>query len=107
MKPDWIKRLGELSRQKGIPLSFEKDQVLFYQGHQPFGVFILEDGRIQHKTQTASGREKIVGDSTIQDVIGLDDLLANKPYTFTAVTMAPSRVSFISRLLVEKLMGGK
>lgn len=105
MKPEWVRKLADASKTKGTPLSFEKDQILFYQGHLPFGIFLVEDGRIQHKTLTPSGREKIVGDSTNQDVIGLDDLLENKPYTFTAVTLTPSRVSFISRLQVEKLLG--
>lgn len=76
--------------------SWKKDQVIFYADHKPLGIYLIESGQIaiefpnQNEGETTYISEK-------HCILGLDFLLADIPYPFSARAMTPVKTWFISR----------
>lgn len=75
-----------------------KGQDIFYEGHIPYGIYILQAGKI-----------KIVSDSCTQIIkapyiLEIKNFLKNIPYQGTATALQDSEVAFISRSGFQNLL---
>lgn len=70
--------LGEL-KEEGEKLRFAKGQILFYQEHEPYGLFVLKKGEVSLLRQKKDARAPTV-DKPADKLLGLTHLLTNTPY---------------------------
>src|SRR6202790_3236228 len=71
--------------------------VLFVEGQQPRGVFVLCKGSIKLSINSPSGRTMIVKLAEPGEVLGLSATISGKPYEVTAETIDPCQVNFVKR----------
>jgi CRP/FNR family cyclic AMP-dependent transcriptional regulator len=71
--------------------------VLFVEGQQPRGVFVLCKGSIKISINSPSGRTMIVKLAEPGEVLGLSATISGKPYEVTAETIDPCQVNFVKR----------
>lgn len=76
---------------------YPKDAVLFVEGQNAGGVFILCQGRAKLSTSSAGGKTFILRIATAGDVLGLSSTVSGRPYDVTAEIIEPSQVNHISR----------
>jgi CRP-like cAMP-binding protein len=94
-------------RQHSRPVPCAQDRVLFRQGEEPTGVYVISDGLTTLTMQSNSGEEVLRIQSGAGSVLGLPGLIGNKPYSLTAVARGGAEVSFVaagdfSRLMAEE-----
>ncbi|HXG59621.1 MAG TPA: Crp/Fnr family transcriptional regulator [Thermoanaerobaculia bacterium] len=88
--------LAEMERVKFTGI-YPKGSVLFVEGEQPRGIFILCNGRVKLTTTSSEGRTLIVRIAGPGEVIGLSGTILGNPYEVSAETIEPSQVNFIRR----------
>ena len=88
-----VQRLNEI---KSIAV-YPKSTMLFIEGQQPRGVFVLCTGKAKLFTSSRDGKTIITKISEAGDVLGLNATISNRPYEVTAEMMEPGQASFIAR----------
>jgi CRP/FNR family transcriptional regulator, cyclic AMP receptor protein len=88
-----IQRLNEIKSTAVYP----KSTMLFIEGQQPRGVFVLCAGKAKLFTSASDGKTIITKISEAGDVLGLNATISNRPYEVTAEMMEPGQANFISR----------
>jgi CRP/FNR family transcriptional regulator len=76
---------------------YPKGSLLFVEGEEPRGVFILCAGRVKLTTSSSEGKRLILKVAEPGEVLGLSAAILGKPYEVTAETIEPSQVNFIKR----------
>jgi CRP/FNR family transcriptional regulator len=76
---------------------YPKGTMLFVEGQEPRGVFVICNGRLKLSTSSAEGRSVIVRVAEPGEVIGLPSTISGKPYDLTAEALEPVQVNFIRR----------
>lgn len=81
----------------GQGLTFHKGQYLFYHGHTPYGVFVLQSGQLKFiggrtPCEVAHGQTPQEG-----EVIGLHHFLKEVPYCCDCIAATDCRLVFISK----------
>ncbi len=76
---------------------YPKSAMLFIEGQQPRGIFVLCAGRAKLSTSSAEGKTIITKISETGDVLGLNATISNRPYEVTAEMMEPGQANFITR----------
>ena len=84
--------------------SWKKGQVIFYAGHKPLGIYLIESGSIAIEFPNRSEEEQTLI-SEKRCILGLDFLLADIPYPFSARAVSPVKTWFISRHQVMDICG--
>ena len=74
---------------------FPKGSILFVEGQEPRGVFIICNGRLKLSTTSSQGKSIIVRTAKEGEVIGLPFTLSGKPYDLTAEALEPVQTNFI------------
>jgi CRP/FNR family transcriptional regulator, cyclic AMP receptor protein len=74
-----------------------KGALLFVEGEEARGVYILCSGRVKQTMLSAAGRTLIVNVVEPGQVLGVSAAMLGKPYELTAETLMPSQVDFIRR----------
>jgi CRP/FNR family transcriptional regulator, cyclic AMP receptor protein len=77
--------------------TYPKGAVLFVEGQEPRGVFILCTGRVKLFGAAASGKSVIFRIADAGEIIGLPSTLSEKPYEVTAEVLEPTQTNFIRR----------
>jgi len=77
--------------------AYPKDAILFVEGQDPCGVFVLCNGRVKLSTTSADGKSIIVRIAEPGEVVGLAGTLSGKPYELTAEVLEPLQANFIPR----------
>jgi len=77
--------------------TYPKDAVLFVEGQEPRGVFVLCNGRIKLSTNSADGKSIIVRLAEPGELVGLPGTLSGKAYELTAEALEPLQADFIPR----------
>ncbi|HTW81823.1 MAG TPA: Crp/Fnr family transcriptional regulator [Terracidiphilus sp.] len=77
---------------------------LFYQGEAPKGLFILEQGEVVLVMLSDAGRAIMCVEAGPGSVLGLSGVIANRPFTMTALIRKGSRASFVTREEFEKTL---
>jgi CRP/FNR family transcriptional regulator, cyclic AMP receptor protein len=96
--------LCNLSTQAGQRLNdikstavYPKGAMLFIEGQQPRGVFVLCTGKVKLSTTSREGKTIITKISEPGDVLGINAVISNHPYEVTAEMMEPGQANFIPR----------
>lgn len=78
--------------------------VLFAEGEQARGVYVLRTGRATVSISSSEGRVVILRLVQAGEVLGLNAVLSNSTYDATVKTLEPSRVNFIPRVELMELL---
>ncbi|HVS31403.1 MAG TPA: Crp/Fnr family transcriptional regulator [Thermoanaerobaculia bacterium] len=76
---------------------YPKGSLLFVEGEEPRGVFILCSGRAKLTTSSTEGKTLIVKIAEPGEVLGASATILNKHYEVSAETIEPSQLNFIKR----------
>jgi CRP/FNR family cyclic AMP-dependent transcriptional regulator len=76
---------------------YPKSAMLFIEGQQPRGVFVLCTGKVKLSTSSSEGKTIITKISEAGDVLGLNATISNRPYEVTAEMIEPGQANFIAR----------
>src|SRR5499433_4265695 len=93
LSPQAAQRLNEIRSTAVYP----KGAMLFIEGQQPRGVFVLCAGKAKLSTSSREGKTIITKLSEAGDVLGLNAVVSNRPYEVTAEMMEPGQANFIPR----------
>jgi CRP/FNR family transcriptional regulator len=88
-----LQKLNEIKSTAVYP----KSAVLFIEGQQPRGVFVLCAGKVKLSTTSSEGKTLITKLSDAGDVLGLNATISNHPYEVTAEMVEPGQANFIPR----------
>lgn len=77
--------------------TYPKDAVLFVEGQEPRGVFVLCNGRVKLSTNSVDGKSIIVRMAEPGELVGLPGTLSGKAYELTAEALEPLQANFIPR----------
>lgn len=77
--------------------AYPKGALLFVEGEQPRGVFMLCHGRVKLTTSSSEGRSMIVKIVNAGEILGASASILGKPYEVSAETLEASQVSFLRR----------
>jgi CRP/FNR family transcriptional regulator len=86
-------RLNEIKSTAVYP----KGAMLFIEGQQPRGIFVLCAGKAKLSTSSRDGKTIITKLSDSGDLLGLNAVVSNRPYEVTAEMMEPGQANFIPR----------
>src|SRR5260370_12553022 len=90
---DALQKLNDIKSTAVYP----KSAVLFIEGQQPRGVFVLCAGKVKLSTSSSEGKTIITKISDAGDVLGLNATISNRPYEVTAEMIEPGQANFITR----------
>ncbi len=76
---------------------YPKGSLLFVEGEEPRGVFILCNGRAKLTTTSSEGRTLIVKIAGPGEILGASAAILGTPYELSGETLEPSQVNFIRR----------
>ena len=76
---------------------YPKGSVLFVEGEQPRGVFILCSGKAKLTTSSTQGKTLIVKIAEPGEVLGASAAILDRMYELSAETLEPAQVNFIKR----------
>jgi CRP/FNR family transcriptional regulator, cyclic AMP receptor protein len=93
LPPAAVQKLNEIKSTAVYP----KSTMLFIEGQQPRGVFVLCTGKAKLFTSASDGKTVITKISEAGDVLGLNANISNRPYEVTAEMMEPGQANFIAR----------
>ncbi len=84
---------------EGIKYSttYPKGAVLFVEGQQPRGIFVLCKGRVKLSICARDGKTLIMKIAEQGEVLGLSSTIGGKPYELTAETVDPCQINFVRR----------
>jgi CRP/FNR family transcriptional regulator len=88
-----VQRMDEIKFTAVYP----KGSILFVEGEEPRGVFIICSGRAKLTTSSAEGKTLIVRIAEAGDVLGASSGILGAPYEVSAETLEPSQINFIRR----------
>ena len=88
-----LQKLNEIKSTAVYP----KAAVLFIEGQQPRGVFVLCNGKVKLSTSSSEGKTVITKISEPGDVLGLNATISDHPYEVTAEMIEPGQANFIPR----------
>ncbi|MDO8462547.1 MAG: cyclic nucleotide-binding domain-containing protein [Deltaproteobacteria bacterium] len=93
LKEHWDHLLKE-----GQELSFRKGQALFYEGHVPYGIFVLRSGKVQFvRGDDSCGEEPHLVQASKGKIIGLSHFFEESPFCCTCVALSDCKLTFISK----------
>jgi len=98
--------LPAAQRLQGIKSTavYPKGTMLFIEGQQPLGVFVLCMGKAKLSTSSREGRTIITKIAEGGDILGLNGAISNVPYEVTAEMMEPGQANFIPREPLIQMM---
>jgi CRP-like cAMP-binding protein len=79
-----------------VPLSCDRDRVLFYQGESPAGLYILSKGSATLSWSGPDRQFDITLQTTLPSLIGLPSLMQGDPHSFTLIAHSGAKLSFVT-----------
>jgi CRP-like cAMP-binding protein len=86
------------------PVSCILGTTLFRQGDPPIGLFILKSGEANLLMESKVGKPVMCVHAQAGSLLGLPGIIANEPYTMTALVRGGSEVSFVTTGDFESLI---
>lgn len=83
---------------------YSKGTMLYIEGQQPRGVFVLCMGKAKLSTSSREGRTIITKIAEAGELLGLNATISNVPYEVTAEMMEPGQANFIPREPLIQMM---
>jgi CRP/FNR family transcriptional regulator, cyclic AMP receptor protein len=93
LSPAAVQKLNEIKSTAIYP----KSAMLFTEGQQPRGVFVLCAGKAKLSASSVGGKTVITKISEAGDVLGLNAAISNRPYEVTAEMIEPGQANFITQ----------
>jgi CRP-like cAMP-binding protein len=90
--------------ERSLPISCSNDRILFCQEEAPRGLYILQGGEAALTMKSASGKVVMCLRAEAGSLLGLPAIIANEPYSMTAMVRKGSEVRFVTRHDFEDLM---
>ncbi len=87
----------ETVRREGQPLSFRKGQVLFYEGHYPYGLFVLMSGQVSFTREGIPSGDDHRWPFLKREAIGVEALVKNEAYCCTCTAVRDCQAVFLSK----------
>ena len=84
---------------------YSAGQVLFYEGHKPYGVYVIHSGSLQLKQVEHKKTSRLTIGSL--QIVGLSNLLDNRPFGYTAIVAKDLVASFAEKSLVMEYLEKK
>ncbi|HSL07725.1 MAG TPA: Crp/Fnr family transcriptional regulator [Pseudonocardiaceae bacterium] len=97
--PEW-----QTLEQRGRPRSYERGQVLFFEGDQGGSVIALRRGRAKVSVQTLPGRELLLTVKGPGELIGEMSALDGRPRSATATAMEPVQALVVSASVFQDFL---
>jgi len=99
---------GALAELDAISSSavYPRGAVLFVEGQEPRGVFIICNGKVKLTATAADGKSVIVRVAEAGEIVGLPGTVSGKPYELTAEALEPIQANFIPRKNFLEFMKG-
>jgi len=91
-------------QKRSTPLSKPKGSVLFYQGQQADGIYIISSGRVCLSLMSAKGKVLVPRVAGPNSVLGLPAIVSNQPYSLRAEIVEDSSLGYVSREQLVDLM---
>lgn len=85
-------------------LNYKAGQILFYEGHQPYGIYVLRKGRIRLFSKQ-NGEEDLLKIVEPPQVLGESEFLESKPFGYSAKAETDVSISFFSRASIKQKKG--
>jgi DNA-binding response OmpR family regulator/DNA-binding transcriptional ArsR family regulator len=82
----------------------KKGQILYYDGDQPLGLYLVLDGSIKTAKRSEDGRELMTGLFRTDDYLGVSALLLEQAFTETAEALEDSAVCMLQKDSVLSLL---
>src|SRR5579864_5321551 len=92
LSPSAVQKLNDITSAAVYP----RAAMLFIQGQQGRGVFVLCSGKAKLSTTSLEGKTIITKISEHGDVLGLNATISNRPYEVTAEMLEPGQANFIA-----------
>lgn len=86
----------------GIPLDYQRGQVLFYEEHFPYGFYALLEGEVEFTKLTSKGNMDVPNASV--KILGLTHLLADTRFCVTCHAKTNLRVLFFPKPILLELL---
>jgi CRP-like cAMP-binding protein len=80
------------------------DRVLFRQGDDPTGLYILHKGNVTLTMDSAQGKTFLSTQAEAGSLLGLPGLVGNEPYSLTAIARQGAELGFVTRDQFNELM---
>jgi len=93
LAPNTLAELDAISS----PATYPKGAILFVEGQDPRGVFVICKGRMKLSASSVGGKSLILRVAEPGEIIGLPGTLSGKPYEATAEALEPIQANFIPR----------
>jgi len=77
--------------------TYPKGAMLFVEGQDPRGIFVICNGRVKLSASSADGKSVILRIAESGEVVGLPGSISGKPYEVTAEALEPIQANFIPR----------
>ena len=81
--------------KRSTAISCHGDRLLFHQGDEPQGLYILNQGEISLSMTAPNGDQVMHIQAHAGSLLGLPGLISNEPYTLTAVARNGAQLSFV------------
>jgi CRP-like cAMP-binding protein len=91
------RKLIEALEPRSKRVVFSRGYTLFCQGDRPTGVYILRQGEASLFTRSESNKRLISLQVPAGSVLGLPAIIANEPYTFSAVAHPGADIRFVAQ----------
>lgn len=100
LSPNNLRTIGEASHITVYP----SGAVLFVEGQEPPGVYVLCSGKVKLSTTSREGKILILRIAQAGEVLGFSAGISGQPFEITAETTEPCQVNFIERAaLLERI----
>lgn len=93
LSPRAVESLAAISSSATYP----KGAILFVEGQEPRGVFVICNGRVKLTASSSEGKSLITRIAEAGEVVGLPGTISGKPYELTAEALEPIQANFIPR----------
>ena len=93
LSSETLRKLDAISSSATYP----KGAILFVEGQEARGAFVLCNGRVKLSTGSSHGKSVILRIAEAGEVVGLPGTISGKPYEATAEALEPIQANFLPR----------
>ena len=90
-----------------VDKSFDINEGIFAEGDKGNGAYIILDGKVRVISFTSDFKEILLGELGSGQIFGEMALIDNKPRSASVITVAPTKVAFMSRKQFDNLVQAK
>lgn len=94
----------QILSEAGAVATYPKSAVLFVEGQEPRGVFVVCSGKAKLSASSRGGKTIIAKFAAPGEVLGLSACIADRPYMATAEMVEPGQANFIRRDTLVQLV---